>query len=79
MSKSKIIKAQVSNETSMEIALNRLLVIASYLDNDDLDVDTSYKTLAEVSAINRVVNNYIFVDNSMEVEDKNEINRIKMN
>ena len=36
MAKSKIIKALANNEISMEIALNRLLIIASDLDNDSL-------------------------------------------
>ena len=36
MAKSKIIKLLANNEISMETALNRLLIIASDLDNDDL-------------------------------------------
>lgn len=40
---------------------------------DDLDVDTSAKTPDEVASINRVVNNYIFVDNSINMGDKNKI------
>ena len=36
MAKSKIIKSLANNEISMEVALNRLLVIASDLDNDNL-------------------------------------------
>lgn len=40
---------------------------------DDLDVDTTAKTPDEVAAINKVVNNYIFVDNSVNMGDKNKI------
>lgn len=40
---------------------------------DDLDVDTTAKTPDEVAAINRVVNNYIFIDNSVNVGDKNKL------
>ena len=40
---------------------------------DDLDVDTTAKTPDEVEAINKVVNNYIFIDNSINVGDKNKL------
>lgn len=40
---------------------------------DDLDVDTTTKTPDEVEAINKVVNNYIFIDNSVNVGDKNKL------
>lgn len=40
---------------------------------DQLDVDTTAKTPDEVAEINKVVNNYIFVDNSIHVGDKNKI------
>lgn len=36
MAKSKIIKELVSNEISLEVALNRLLIIASDIENDEL-------------------------------------------
>ena len=40
---------------------------------DDLDVDTTTKTPEEVEKINEVVNNYIFIDNSINVGDKNKL------
>lgn len=40
---------------------------------DDLDVDTTAKTPDEVDAINKVVNNYIFIDNSVNVGDRNKL------
>lgn len=40
---------------------------------DNLDVDTTEKTPEEVEKINKVVNNYIFVDNSINVGDKNKL------
>lgn len=40
---------------------------------DDLDVDTTTKTPDEVDAINKVVNNYIFIDNSVNVGDRNKL------
>lgn len=40
---------------------------------DDLDVDIMEKTPDEVAEINKVINNYIFVDNSINVGDKNKI------
>lgn len=40
---------------------------------DGLDVDITAKTPDEVEAINKVVNNYIFVDNSVNVGDKNKL------
>lgn len=40
---------------------------------DNLDVDTTVKTPEEVEKINKVVNNYIFVDNSINVGDKNKL------
>ncbi len=40
---------------------------------DDLDVDTTEKTPEEVEKINKVVNNYIFIDNSINVGDKNKL------
>ena len=40
---------------------------------DDLDVDTTTKTPDEVEAINKVVNNYIFIDNSINVGDRNKL------
>ena len=56
----------------------RLLRVLVKLDKeygclDDLDVDTSVKSPEEVAAINKVVNNYIFVDNSVKVGDNNKI------
>ncbi len=40
---------------------------------DDLDVDTTEKTPEEVEKINEVVNNYIFIDNSINVGDRNKL------
>ena len=40
---------------------------------DNLDVDTTAKTPDEVDAINKVVNNYIFIDNSVNVGDRNKL------
>lgn len=40
---------------------------------DDLDVDTTEKTPEEVEKINKVVNNYIFIDNSVNAGDKNKL------
>ena len=40
---------------------------------DDLDVDTTEKTPEEVKKINEVVNNYIFIDNSINVGDRNKL------
>lgn len=40
---------------------------------DDLDVDTTAKTPDEVDAINKVINNYIFIDNSVNVGDRNKL------
>lgn len=61
----------------------RLLKILIRLDKeygnlDDLDVDVTDKTPEEIAAINKIVNNYIYVDNSIEVGDKNKINRTKI-
>jgi len=42
---------------------------------DDLDVDITKKSLEEVEKINKIVNNYIFVDNSVNVGDKNKLKR----
>lgn len=36
MAKSKVIKELASNEISLEVALNRLLIIASDIENDEL-------------------------------------------
>lgn len=56
----------------------RLLRVLIKLDKeygslDELDVDTTDKTPEEVDEINRVVNNYIFIDNSINMGDKNKI------
>ena len=56
----------------------RLLRILIKLDKeygclDDLDVDTSTKSPEEIAAINKVVNNYVFIDNSITVGDNNKI------
>lgn len=56
----------------------RLLRILIKLDKeygclDDLDVDTSAKSPEEVAAINKVVNNYIYINNSVNIGDKNKI------
>lgn len=61
----------------------RLLRVLIKLDKeygslDSLDVDVTDKTPEEVAEINKIVNNYIYVDNSIEVGDKNKINRTKM-
>lgn len=40
---------------------------------DNLDVDTTAKTPDEVDAINKVVNNYIFIDNSVNIGDRNKL------
>ena len=39
---------------------------------DNLDVDTAEKTPEEIEEINKIVNNYIFTDNSINVGDKNK-------
>lgn len=56
----------------------RLLRILIKLDKeygclDDLDVDTTSKSPEEIAAINRVVNNYIYIDNSVNIGDNNKI------
>lgn len=56
----------------------RLLRILIKLDKeygclDDLDVDTSTKSQDEIAAINKVVNNYLYIDNSVKVGDNNKI------
>lgn len=40
---------------------------------DNLDVDTAEKTPEEIEEINKIVNNYIFTDNSINVGDKNKL------
>lgn len=39
---------------------------------DNLDVDTAEKGPKEIEEINKIVNNYIFTDNSINVGDKNK-------
>lgn len=56
----------------------RLLQVLIKLDKeygclDDLDIDTTAKSPEEVAEINRIVNNFIFVDNSVRIGDKNKI------
>ena len=56
----------------------RLLRVLIKLDKeygclDDLDVDISAKTPEEIAEINKTVNNYIYIDNSIKVGDKNKI------
>lgn len=56
----------------------RLLRILIKLDKeygclDDLDVDTTAKSPEEIAAINKVVNNYIYIDNSVNIGDNNKI------
>lgn len=56
----------------------RLLKVFLKLDKeygclDDLDVDTSNRTPDEVAEINKAVNNYIYIDNSVTVGDRNKI------
>lgn len=56
----------------------RLLKVLLKLDKeygclDDLDVDTSDRTPDEVAEINKAVNNYIYIDNSVTVGDRNKI------
>ena len=62
----------------------RLLRVLIKLDKeygclDDLDVDITDKTPEEVAEINKIINNYIYVDNSIEIGDKNKIKRTKIN
>ena len=40
---------------------------------DDLDIDTSIKTQAEIQQINQIINNMIYIDKSVVIGDKNEI------
>ena len=56
----------------------RLLRILIKLDKeygclDDLDVDITKKTPEEIAEINRVVNNYIYIDGSIKIGDGNSI------
>ena len=56
----------------------RLLKVLIKLDKefgslDDLDVNTESKTPEEIERINSIVNNYIYVDNSVKIGDKNRI------
>ena len=56
----------------------RLLRVLIKLDKeygclDDLDIDTTVKTPEEISEINKIVNNFIYVDNSVRIGDKNKI------
>lgn len=62
----------------------RLLRVLVKLDKeygclDDLDVDTTNKSPKEIAAINRVVNNYIYIDNSVNIGDNNKIKDAKFN
>lgn len=56
----------------------RLLKVFLKLDKeygclDELDIDTSTKTTEDVEQINRTVNNYIYIDNSVRMGDKNKL------
>ena len=58
----------------------RLLRVLIKLDKeygclDDLDIDTTVKTIEEVEEINRIVNNFIFIDNSVHVGNNNKIDK----
>lgn len=61
----------------------RLLLVLIKLDKeygclDDLDINTAIKTSEEIEEINKTVNNYIYVDNSVTVGDKNKIEGSKI-
>ena len=65
MAKSKVIKELASNEISLEVALNRLLIIASDIENDELaqwveNELNGYSDSAELPAY-RVIDNTHFV------------------
>ena len=65
MAKSKVIKELASNEISLEVALNRLLIIASDIENDELaqwveNELNGYSDDAELPAY-RVIDNTRFV------------------
>lgn len=45
---------------------------------DELDVDTASKTPKEIDEVNKTVNKYIYVDNSVTIGDKNRIEGSKM-
>ena len=65
MAKSKVIKELASNEISLEVALNRLLIIASDIENDELaqwveNELNGYSDGAELPAY-RVIDNTHFV------------------
>lgn len=40
---------------------------------DDLDIDASKKTSEELQSINTIINNYIYVDSSVKIGDRNKI------
>lgn len=61
----------------------RLLRIFIKLDKeygclDDLDVDTTAKSAEEIAKINKIVNNYICIDNSVNIGDKNKFESSKI-
>lgn len=66
----------------MEIVVNSLKTILmkiliqldkSFGSLDDLDIDTGKKTPEELQSINTTINNYICVDSSIKIGDKNKI------
>lgn len=45
---------------------------------DNLDIDTTAKTVDQINQINTIINNFIYTDNSISIGDKNRIENSKI-